>query len=135
MHQFLKFIFGIELYMLRTGFLSIIRSLVLYDIYLLVCLQYSTPDDGQKTCPQHVEFYSKNKFKKLVHPIGFIIRIIGYKYSVPPNSRDTITMESNTHLTEQDIMSFRKFIYRVQKLCTLVYLLHKLSFFFYKMRK
>jgi len=29
MHQFLKFIFGIELYMFRTGFLSIIRSLVL----------------------------------------------------------------------------------------------------------
>ena len=30
MHQFLKFIFGIKLYMFRTGFLSIIRSLVLY---------------------------------------------------------------------------------------------------------
>jgi len=30
MHQFPKFIFGIELYMFRTGFLSIIRSLVLY---------------------------------------------------------------------------------------------------------
>jgi len=30
MHQFLKFIFGIGLYMFRTGFLSIIRSLVLY---------------------------------------------------------------------------------------------------------
>ena len=30
MHQFLKFIFGIEFYMFQTGFLSIIRSLVLY---------------------------------------------------------------------------------------------------------
>jgi hypothetical protein len=30
MHQFLKFIFGIEPYMFRAGFLSIIRSLVLY---------------------------------------------------------------------------------------------------------
>jgi len=30
MHKFLKFIFGIELYMFRTGFLSIIRSLTLY---------------------------------------------------------------------------------------------------------
>jgi hypothetical protein len=30
MHQFLKFIFGIEFYMFRTDFLSIIRSLVLY---------------------------------------------------------------------------------------------------------
>jgi hypothetical protein len=30
MHQFLKFIFGIEFYMFPTGLLSIIRSLVLY---------------------------------------------------------------------------------------------------------
>jgi len=29
-YQFLKFIFGIELCMFRTGLLSIIRSLVLY---------------------------------------------------------------------------------------------------------
>ena len=34
-----------------------------------------TPDDGQKNCPKHVEFYSKNKFVKLVHIFGFIIRI------------------------------------------------------------
>ena len=47
----------------------------LYYIYLLLCVQYQTPDDGQKTCPKHVEFYSKNKFEKLVQLIGFIIRI------------------------------------------------------------
>jgi hypothetical protein len=51
MHWFLKFIFGIELYM------------------------YYTPDDGRKTCPKHLEFYSKNKFENLVHLIGFIVRI------------------------------------------------------------
>ena len=33
------------------------------------------PDDGQKTCPTNVEFYSKNKFEKLVHLVGFIITI------------------------------------------------------------
>jgi hypothetical protein len=75
MHSFLKFIFGIELYMFRTCFLSIIRSLVLYDRDLLRCVQYLTPDDGQKTCPKHVEFYSNNKFEKLVHLVRFIIRI------------------------------------------------------------
>jgi len=32
-------------------------------------------DDGQRNCPKHVKFYSKNKFEKLVHPVGFIIRI------------------------------------------------------------
>jgi len=26
-------------------------------------------------CPKNVEFYSKNKFEKLVHLVGFIIRI------------------------------------------------------------
>ena len=33
------------------------------------------PDDGQKNCPKHVEFYFKNKFEKLVHLVSFIIRI------------------------------------------------------------
>jgi len=31
-------------------------------------------DDGQRNCPKHVEFHSKNKFEKLVHLVGFIIR-------------------------------------------------------------
>ena len=33
-------------------------------------------DDGQRNCPKHVEFYSKNKFQKLVHLVGFIIRVL-----------------------------------------------------------
>ena len=41
----------------------------------LLCVQWKIPDDGQKNCPKHVEFYSKNKFEKLVHLVGFIIRI------------------------------------------------------------
>jgi hypothetical protein len=47
----------------------------LYDIYLFLCVQCQTPDDGQRNCPKHVEFYSKNKFEKLVHLVGFIVRI------------------------------------------------------------
>jgi hypothetical protein len=31
----------------------------LYDIYLLLCVQCWTPDDGQRNCPKHVEFCSK----------------------------------------------------------------------------
>jgi len=42
MHQFLKFIFGIELCMFWTGFLSIIRSLILYTLgsifFINVCM-------------------------------------------------------------------------------------------------
>jgi len=50
MHQFLKFILGIKLYMFRTGILSIIRSLVLYtqqqvyviQVMLTVCQRDSS---------------------------------------------------------------------------------------------
>ena len=34
-----------------------------------------TPHEIQKNCPKHVEFYSKNEFEKLVHLVGFFIRI------------------------------------------------------------
>jgi len=41
-----------------------------------VCtVKKKTPDNGQRNCPKHVEFYSKNKFEKLVHLVGFITRI------------------------------------------------------------
>ena len=46
----------------------------LYDIYHC-CVQCETPDDGQRNSPKHVEFYSKNKFEKLLRVVGFIIRI------------------------------------------------------------
>jgi len=29
----------------------------------------------ERNCPKHVEFYSKNKFEKLVHLVGVSIRI------------------------------------------------------------
>jgi len=86
MHQFIKFIFGVKLYMFRTVPLSIRTELVpnwscsqavskpVRHIPLL-CLRWKTPDDGQRNCPKYVEFYSKNKFEKLVHPVGFIIGI------------------------------------------------------------
>jgi len=56
-------------------FADSLQRVNLYDIYLLLCVQWKAPDDGQRNCPKHVEFYSKNKFEKLVHLVGFIIRI------------------------------------------------------------
>jgi hypothetical protein len=38
----------------------------------MYCCVYS---DGQRNCPKHVEFYSKNKFEKLAHLFGFITRV------------------------------------------------------------
>jgi len=29
------------------------------------------PDDGQRNCSKHVEFYSNNKFQKFLHLVGF----------------------------------------------------------------
>ena len=40
---------------------------------IAVCTIEETPDDGQRDCPKYVEFYSKNKFEKLVQLVGFII--------------------------------------------------------------
>jgi len=43
--------------------------------YTVAVCTVKTPDEGERNCPKHVEFYSKNKFEKFVHLIGFIIRI------------------------------------------------------------
>ena len=123
MHWFLKFIFGIKLYMFRTIRLSIIRSFFffycthingichtglltacqqdqdgtglvlaepnlfrpdpaarklsanLYDIYHWCVYSEKLLMMGQRNCPKHVDFYSKNKFEKLVYLVGFIIKI------------------------------------------------------------
>jgi len=56
-------------------------SLILLTGSQQTCMTYTTavctvktPDDGQRNCPKQVEFYSKNKFQKLVYLVGFIIR-------------------------------------------------------------
>jgi len=43
----------------------------------LLCVQWKNSDDGQRNCPKHVEFYYQNKFEKVVHLVGFIIRTWG----------------------------------------------------------
>ena len=100
-HWFLKFILGLKFYTFHTVPLSIIRSFSLYtqQWYVIqvcwqlasgirmeswscsqavwhipwLCVQWKTPDDGQRNCPKHVALQSKNKFEKLVHLVGFII--------------------------------------------------------------
>jgi len=66
--------------MFRTVPLSIIRSFSLYKqqwymSYRFAVYTVKTPDDGQRNCLKHVEFYSKNEFEELLHLFGFIIRI------------------------------------------------------------
>jgi len=59
---------------------------------LAVCTVKKTPDDRQRNCPKHVEFYSKNKFEKLLHTVGFIIRI--YHDARPPERQIRILVIS-----------------------------------------
>ena len=63
----------------------------LYDIYHCCVYSGKNPDDGQRNCPKHVEFHSKNKFEKLVCLVGFIIRNV---------SRCTATWTSNRLLSQ-----------------------------------
>jgi hypothetical protein len=57
-----------------------------------------TPDDGQRNCPKHVEFYSKNKFEKLFILVGFIIRIFQAELQVWYNLDVSPVYEIVTHL-------------------------------------
>ena len=40
---------------------------------IAVCTVKKIPVDGQRNCPKHVEFYSKNKFEKLEQLVGKVI--------------------------------------------------------------
>jgi hypothetical protein len=46
--------------------------------YTIAVSTVKNPDDGQRNCPKHVEFYCKNKFEKLLHLVGFIIGTLIY---------------------------------------------------------
>jgi len=64
--------------MFRTVPLSIVRSFSLYtqQWYMSYWFADSLLASSQKNCPKHVQFYSKNNFLKLVHLVGFIVRML-----------------------------------------------------------
>jgi len=70
----------------------------LYDIYH--CCVYSEKLlMMDRNCPKHVEFYSKNKFEKLLRLAGFIIRI--YHEAQSPERKHTHThthTQTHTHI-------------------------------------
>ena len=53
----------------------------------LLCVQWKTPDDGQRNCPKHVEFYSKNKFSEISASSWFyyknFLNVSNYGHAVP----------------------------------------------------
>ena len=46
----------------HTGYADCLVASSQHNLYVLLCVQYWTPVDGQRNCSKHVEFYSKNKF-------------------------------------------------------------------------
>ena len=71
----------------------------LRDIYPCCVYSEKTPDVGQRNCPKHVEFYSKNKFEILVHVVGFIIRIYQDARSAGEQNWNNILTKQRTSKT------------------------------------
>ena len=53
----------------------------------LLCVQWKTRSDGQRNCPKHVEFYSKNKFEKLETRKKKVMILNKYSQTFPANTR------------------------------------------------
>jgi hypothetical protein len=74
-----------------------------HNLYVLLCVQCWTPDDGQGNCPKHVELYSKNKFEKLAHLVCFIIKIYhdarSSECQIPHYVFITKPLERTTHIS------------------------------------
>jgi len=56
----------------------------------------ANPYDIYHCRPKHVEFYSKNKFEKLVHLVGFIIRI--YHDAQSPERQNIGSLHQNNKI-------------------------------------
>ena len=82
--------------MFRTVPLSIIRSFSLYTQQWYMSYRFAdslparsgrkTPDDGQRNSPKLVQFYFENRFEKLVHLDGFIVRTIRFVFLLQVNN-------------------------------------------------
>jgi hypothetical protein len=76
----------------------------------LLCVQWITPDDGQRKCPKHVEFHFQNKFEKLVSVVGFMVRLCHDARSQVTMhglmSRCTVSChDARSHVTMHGLMS------------------------------
>jgi len=69
-----------------------VNTAMVYVIQVCCVFSEKLKVDGQRNCPKHVQFYSKNKFEKLLHLVGFIIRI----YARSPERQIRYTHFPNT---------------------------------------
>jgi hypothetical protein len=79
----------------------------------LLCVEWKTPDDGQRNCPKHIKSHSPEKFEKLVQQVGFIIRNL---------TRCTVAWTSNNSLYFPALRYIRMHVI-LNPTCTPVYVL------------
>jgi len=102
--------------MFRTVPLPIIRSFSLYTQQWYMSYRFadsllpSCQQTYQRICPKHVECYSKNKFEKLVHLVGFIIRIYHDAWSL---ERQILLYHISYRIVSYHIISYRIISYRI----------------------
>jgi len=70
--------------------------------YTIVVCTVKTPDDGQRNCPKHVEFYSKNKFEKLVHLVVYRV-LLGKPEGRRPLRRPRSRWMDNIRIDLQEV--------------------------------
>ena len=115
MHLFLKFIFGIKLYMIRTVSLSIIRSFSLYTQQWYVSYRFAVctvenswwwTDELSESCR---DIFQKKKIEKLVNLVGFIIgteHVVKY-ICVKPICPTQTCFSRAEHLHPKQLMSVK----------------------------
>ena len=101
--------------MFRTSHLSIIRSSLLYTQQWYMSYKFAgslQAGSGLQNCPKHVEFYSKNKFEKLLHLVGFIIRIY-----LDPRSPERQMHTSNIYRCADSLRAVSKPVWHIPHCC------------------
>jgi len=92
----------------------------------LLCVQQKTPDDGQRSCLKHVEFYSKN---------GFIVRIYhdaqSHEHQIPDyffaHDKGGATHRSDWHVNN---LSLTPALYYFKRRHPIVFLILKVKWFY-----
>ena len=85
----------------------------------LLCVQWKTPDDGQRNCPKHAEFHSKIKFWEISAPSWFYYKKYVQEYDIKICEHPLLSgILLNTHRELPYWCCLHvQFVFRFYKLC------------------
>jgi len=86
----------------------------------LLCVQWKTHDDGQRNCPKHVEYYSKNKYEKWLHLVGFSTRIYPDTWSPECQTNISVFKYFPPHSNRNFFLAFTKPLLFASRQCILL---------------